>query len=324
MGWLHDALIPVGAVNNTDTGRMDANYASVNLMISGTNYASATLPTTQDEAWFHFVVEPEDAPQLAWDSNWFYIIDDSAINIVIADCQDGTTTFKWTDGTTTTSLGHTHRCEDDKREVWDVRVLLHATTGRVQIYKDDFLWSDSGDMDTIGVATGRKIETFEARSHASGVSGHMFHWSEFFVGLGAEPTLGLRLWSKEFDAAGTHTAWTGTYTDIDDGYVTDANVISTGSGAQRETFTFPAMPTTDISSNAIVDVAVSSLGLVNGGPSDYEHSLYVNSINYDGGALSVGVTQEWNQTNWATDPNTGVQWTKAGFEAAEAGVESIT
>lgn len=323
----HDCLIPVGSLVSTNAAYFDANYADQAHHIQGAGYAEASL-TPASECWFHFVLEGDTNPTTAWDNTWIDIYDDVSggeNRIFRATSVNGTTTFYWMHSGGSTALTPTYALPNANVSVtYDIQIIVHATTGRIRVYKDNVILVDSGDMDTVGDDTGRLVEKIRVRSAAQGQTTTDFYFSEFFIGEdSASDTRGLRMWTREFTANGTNTAWSGDYTDIDDGYITNAEIISSDTGTERETYTYPALPVT-LANNAILEVAVSSIGFRTGGPSDYKHSLRVGGTDYDGAALSVGTIQDWYQTRWVNNPDTGSLWKVTEFDGSEAGVVSVT
>lgn len=127
-------------------------------------------------------------------------------------------------------------------------------------------------------------------------------------------------------SAGTDTAWTGTYTDIDELGNSFTDVVSSATTGQKEGFVFDDVDTfyTDTSYDVLgVHVSYSAQNTTgNGGVRPF--ILSAGSYGYgDTEALVSSPTQGFSHF-FTTDPHTGAAWTIAGINAMEVGVESTT
>lgn len=310
----------LGALANTtacDTNYQDSGWA----INTGKELQGVFDGGNLTEMWIHFRMNIDGGSFR--DNNWFHIVDSvTGQSLVFADPNSGTTTFKYYIGSSTINLPNT-LTHNGITQTIDIHYKIHATTGFVKVYVDGGLHTETGDTDTVGTLISPSAEKVRWTPPNVTTNSSVFV-AEYIVGDdAASSTVGLRLVDLPADGNGTHTAFTGVYTDIDEAQATpDAAFVSSSTGGQRETFTFPALPA-GVPSNGIVEVGINSLGLVNT-LSDYKHSCYIGATDYDGANVGAGVTLARHFTNFTgTSPATGVNWTKAEVEASEYGLLSV-
>lgn len=119
------------------------------------------------------------------------------------------------------------------------------------------------------------------------------------------------------DGAGSNTAWTGTYTDIDDGVANTASSISTTSSGAAETNTYEDIP-----------FGVSSVHLVQWNFHGKADGRVRPMVRNGGGTEAYG-DYFWLPSDWGerrvvmeTDPITAAAWTGSNIDAYEFGVEA--
>lgn len=117
------------------------------------------------------------------------------------------------------------------------------------------------------------------------------------------------------NAAGTYSDWTGSYTDVNETFTNDANMISTVSDGQRSTFNYANLP--DLGTNYVIgDVFMNTRVRIDGvSPSTVRPVRRTNGTDNVGSPLTVGFG--FNET---INRYTGL--TKDDFDNSEFGVDS--
>jgi hypothetical protein len=139
-----------------------------------------------------------------------------------------------------------------------------------------------------------------------------------------QSTIGFVLGTCVPSGAGSTSAWTGAYTDIDEAVTSDADFISSGTANQVSTFAQTAIPTlTGYVVRAVCVSARAKRG--SSGPQNIRMALRSAGTNYFSGSdISLGLGYAPVQTIWATDPATSAAWVNTAISSLEPGVKSIT
>lgn len=136
-----------------------------------------------------------------------------------------------------------------------------------------------------------------------------------------ESTIGWRLATLDPDGAGTYTAWTGDYLDIQDG--TDGRFLIAASTGLRESWNlspYNAPPTP----SGIRGVFVKFQGdKGDTGPQAYQAFLRINGDDYDA-TPQTPVPGLFNLFEWADNPATAAPWDTSAFATLEVGIRSQT
>lgn len=134
-------------------------------------------------------------------------------------------------------------------------------------------------------------------------------------------TIGSKLVTKTVAAAGNYSAWTNTYTNVDE-VVPTADYILSATANQRFSATIGAFPAL-ASGESIESVAVHSYaGRDAGGPQNINHFLRISATDYDGSDKTLAVGLTGRSQFWQVSPATSVAFTVAELNAAEIGVRS--
>jgi hypothetical protein len=138
-----------------------------------------------------------------------------------------------------------------------------------------------------------------------------------------EPTIGFRVATYYPNGAGSDSAWTGTYTNIDEVTNSDADFINSATNGQVSTFAVTGPALTGYTVRAVSVSTRAKKGA--SGPANLRHAIRSAGTNYFSGsdiALDVGYTAV--QTIWETDPATSAAWVNAAATSLQAGVKAIT
>ena len=201
-----------------------------------------------------------------------------------------------------------------------LHVKMDNVSGIFRRYRNTVL---DGELlgDTIRTA-GTAINRIEFESHTG--SGTQIY-SEVIIAT--TDTRGRRLQRLEPTADGANTAWTGTFADVDEIGINDADYISTTTADQLETFV-AADIAASLSTAFAVEAVVVSVRARKGdsGPQNLQAVIRTASTDYMSSNYPTLNTmfQGGQQKVWDTNPNTLAAWTQAEVNGIEIGVKSIT
>lgn len=186
----------------------------------------------------------------------------------------------------------------------DIDIQLTASTYAIYV---------AGTLRDSGVANIATIETVGFIYAKTTISG---------VIIATEPTIGWLLACYAPDGNGANTAWTGDYTLVDEVVYDDADVISSGSVDQVETYTKAGLDFTGYAVRAVGVAARARRGA--SGPANLQGVLRVSGADYPSSSklLTTGYTP--NVYIWETNPATAAAWSAAAVPALEFGLKSKT
>lgn len=203
----------------------------------------------------------------------------------------------------------------------DIRISgMGTNAGVYEMYRDGSLVT-SGTADFTHV-TGIAQVAF-GRGVGAGSQASRIHWSEIIVA--DKSTIGHVLHTIPATSDGANTAWTGTYADIDEAAINDADFISGAADGDIETFKGAGRTLTGFEVKAVI-VAARALRDVTG-PQNLKGVVRVGGANYDSaGTVTPSVAFVGYSFMWTVDPSTGVKWSPsvAGGVNLEFGVKALT
>ena len=194
----------------------------------------------------------------------------------------------------------------------DYDLFVNITTGVAKLYV-------RGSV-SAATATGLSL------GHMSGITKARLHsdtGGRYFSQIVADttPTIGYRLASVHPNGAGSDSAWTGTYLNIDETSLDDADFVNSATANQVSTYTLSSVTLTGYS---VQDVTVSFRSKCGGsGPQNIEAVLRSAGTNYFSSNLAQDVGYAPYQNTWSTDPATSADWVLASISSLQAGVKSI-
>lgn len=199
----------------------------------------------------------------------------------------------------------------------NVEYNRHASTGYLRIYvaglqvfetTGDTIW---GGNSATGVDAFRFANNGNACLHTE-------------VVVADTSTLQMKVATLVKTGAGNYTAWTGTFADVDEAILDPSDVIYSGTGGQRISFTLSDLSATadDLNVLGVYQVSYAKKGAT--GPQNLQHSLRISSTDYDSSNLNPTSAYTRLVTEWLTNPATSAAWTAAAVNALEPGYESIT
>jgi hypothetical protein len=212
--------------------------------------------------------------------------------------------YRW-DGTTETLLGTlSNAFLTYAMNRLDFKVV-YSGTGSVEVYRNGTLMGTvTGDL--IGSSGSTTLNG--VRLKAGGLQGLPTDYTEAVAHTGS--TLGMRLKTLAPDAAGSFTAWTGTYQNVDEVAATDTDVINSATAGQEWSCNVTGLPAG--SSGTKVRAVKVSCEAAKGdsGPSAIGIGIRSGSttVYQSDQACSLAYTS-MHSANLETNPVTGQPWT---------------
>lgn len=201
----------------------------------------------------------------------------------------------------------------------DIYINVHASTGEFRIWKDgSSMMAFTGDTSIDNVNFGR--------IHWKGQTGGSNELNLSQVIVASESTIGWVLSTLNPDGNGANTAWTGSYTDIDEFALDTNDYIEAIAVNQVETSTVSningAYSTYNVKAVAVAMRASNDSGSV---ISDLQAAVRTSSTNYFSPNLSLPKdgSDYSRQYIWETNPNTSAAWSQAAVNSLEVGVKSV-
>lgn len=153
------------------------------------------------------------------------------------------------------------------------------------------------------------------------------------VGIGAQTgfsqvicsttsTIGGRLFTVPVTGAGSDSAWTGTYANIDEVTYSDADFINSASANQVSTFAVTAPTLTGYVVQAVAVTARAKKGAA--GPANLQLALRSSGTNYFSSSKALDAGYKAFVNIWDTDPATSAAWVNSAVSTLQPGVKSIT
>lgn len=198
------------------------------------------------------------------------------------------------------------------RQTLDIKLVAGASGSCAAYNGGDLIFSVTG-LDHTGFTGVDKVRML-------GVNTILDNWQFSQIFHSTKSTIGKKLKTLVVNGNGATSAWTGSYTDIDELVTNDGTSISSPTAAQVSTFTTAGGASGPI--RALIVTTRLHKGDT-GGPQSYQPVVRVSGTDYFGStvALDDGFTAE--EGIWETNPATGVSWVDTEVNAAQIGVKSI-
>ncbi len=202
----------------------------------------------------------------------------------------------------------------------DVKIVVHASSGEIRIYKDGTeILTYTGDTSIDNASFGRL--------HFKGQTGATKEMNISQVIVASESTIGWKLATLTPNAnSATNTAWTGDYTSIDEFPLSTADYIESDTTGQVETYGASDIDVTYSAYNVKALVIAARASNDSGSVvNDIQFALRTSATNYF--SSNAGLTKDGTdysvQGIFETNPNTGIAWTQSQVNGAEIGVKSV-
>lgn len=253
----------------------------------------------------------------------FYIWYDSGgtarIRLLFNPSPDTLTAQYW-NGSAWTAAGSAISISPNSVQEIDLHVVCNTASGSLKLYVAGTERINSGVIDLSGATNLKNIYLY-AWGNPGGLN-NTHCYSQVIVTDGL-PTIGWRLMTFYPSGAGSDSAWTGTYADIDESVYSDSDYIYSGTANQVQMVAATAVGSTTGYSIRAVGVGARAKCDATG-PQNLQLGLRVSGSNYfsSSKALSVGYAPIKNI--WETSPATSVAWTASELSGLQFGVKSIT
>ena len=198
----------------------------------------------------------------------------------------------------------------------DAKLVIHDTTGEFVLY--------ANGVQVLSYTSGDTLRNGQSDCNQVGV-GKFGSCSVSGVFVSTADSRNIDMQQLIPTSVGNYTAWTGTYTDVDDTGVPDGLFIESGTADQLETYGKTSLDTAFNSGYNLIALGVSARALRGtGGPQNLQ--MVVRSGTTDGvsSTQSLEVTYEPRFAEFANDPDTASAWGFSAMDSAEIGVKSIT
>lgn len=201
----------------------------------------------------------------------------------------------------------------------DMRVKMANSGGTIEVYVDSTLVFTSGLADTLHVGAG--INRMQFYKHAQDAS-TVGYFSGFIVA--DEDTRGMVFVDAGPTANGAEIDWTGSYADIDETGINDADFIAPTNTGDISTFVFGDIPG-GLSEYDVKSVIIASRGQKGGSaPTLYDFVARVGGTNYfKSPEFPLPPVFGPSQAIFNANPATSGAWDIGGVEAAEFGVRAV-
>jgi hypothetical protein len=273
--------------------------------------------TAVAELWLHFIVYTENVTN---STETVLTFRKNSSGLIQARLKKSTnsTTYQMqvsVDGSAFTDVGSTFTMTNLAQHEMDIHLKFHASTGAVDVYVDGTsVVAYSGALVSADNLVDEVHFSGEETSNAK-------YYSEIIVA--DESTVGWDLIALAPTAAGTHTAWAGAYTDVDETSVTTTDVMW-GTTGEQISFNFADLDGS-LNRRQVKGVAVAGAGQIVHTAADLQALVRVSGADYTSGDLGVDVGLgiiEFRHT-FTTNPSTSDPWRVAELNALEYGVKAV-
>lgn len=324
VGGEEDCFYPISGqafATETTSGRYVANLSRGAMKVTqGTSEIEINLSANITTGWLHWYMYQEIA-----DSNvddWIQIKKlngDPAFRICLNS--DGTWAVqKYSGAAWSADLAVSASAVLSSAAAYiDVKIIVHASTGEIRIYKDG--------TEVVTYTGNTSIDnTNFGRVHFKGQTGATkeMNISQFIAA--SESTVGWKLATLTATGNGANTAFTGDYTAIDEFPLNVSDYVESDTTGQVETYTASDIDSAYSTYN-IKAVSVASRAANDSGSTitDVQFALRTAATNYF--SSNAGLTKDGTdysvQQIWETNPNTTAVWTQSEVNGLEFGVKSV-
>jgi hypothetical protein len=202
-----------------------------------------------------------------------------------------------------------------KSATYDVHIRVHPSQGRLAWFVNGTFASDVSGINTAAIGDIALMRLGNVQDYTGTTD-----FSE--VLLASYNTIGHVVRRRTPSGAGTHSAWSGSWQDVDDPVTNDTNAISASAVGARSTFTAPALDATS-PGNVIKAVAVAARIRNDGDviPTNARACLRIGGVDYTApnnmriSAGFVGSVQVFEQ-----NPSTNAAWASISEANGEFGL----
>lgn len=301
----YDVTVGSGATWVTTSGWVDTVYQDGG--IRPNTRCASRLFTSQTDLWFHAEVRYGSTAG----SNFFCLLfRNNAGTEVVRFTRTGTGTnlqVSMYNGSSMQNVGSAFSFTDGVLRQIDIHIQC-GSGGLMEVYVDQSLVYS----ETVPYAQVDNVATVDLYDWSSA---NKAVWSQVFVA--DEPTLGWKMYGNRPNNNGTYTAFSGSYTDIDEQLYNDSDFISGGSDGDKETV--------KAASRGTITLEVKAIGVSararrdSSGPQNMDLMLRNGSDDHFEAVTGLSTGMLSFQKFWHTNPTTGNKWSAS--DAASADLE---
>jgi hypothetical protein len=196
----------------------------------------------------------------------------------------------------------------------DYDIYVNITNGDAALYVRG---SDLGASAT-GLSLGHMSGITKLRSYSDFSARYISQ-----VIADTDSTIGRRIATAYPSGVGANTSWTGSYTEVDEIVLNDADFINSATADQLESY---AITVPSLTGYVVQDVTVSTRAKRgSAGPQSMRHVLRSSSTNgLSGSDIALTAAYAPQQTTFTTDPATSAAWVNTAVASVQPGAKSIT
>lgn len=315
MGGEMGSFIPSDGTVTEGAGSTDyhnSNFARCALEADG-GYAEST-EFSLASGWLHGDLSSRSYS--GGSRTFYYLVDDTDTVVGRLTYNLGTNylTFEYLDNLAAwQQVGSIYINMEGKLHDVDLTWTVNSASGSFALYVSGTKRMEATALDLAHIAS---IDKFRYYSSTFGP-----RCSQFIVA--DEPTIGWRLMTAYPSGAGASSAWTGTYTNIDEIAFSDADFIFSDTAGDTSTFTVTTVGSlTGYTVRAVCVSARAKKGAT--GPTNLQLVLRAGGTDYNSASKALDVGYGAFLNIWEDNPNTAVDWLNADISSIQVGVEAIT
>lgn len=202
----------------------------------------------------------------------------------------------------------------------DIQFKIHDTTGIFRVYRNGALvYEFLGDTLVTGYTSFNRLYLQSPYTGGTNSSG----WAYSQVMISSNNTVGTKLKTLVPTANGTHTDWTGVFTDVDETGIAGVDNITSTVAGDIETYALGDIGTEGDPYNVAAVVTGYTASVQPTGPQNINPVLRVTATNYFQTALAgLDGSLKGYGSIYELSPATGIAWTKVEVNGMELGVRS--
>lgn len=202
------------------------------------------------------------------------------------------------DGSAWTSYPSSEIAQPNVPTQYALRVKIHPTLGRFEVYINGSLWFSSVPGDTTGWCVGSPSQVQLTIPNSNGIA----YYSEVMAAAASTPLAGLSLHTIVLVNEGALADWSGLVGNVNELQEDQATVISTGVPDTDESFVPDALPALPDGIMIRALIFSGKWRTTAGAPQNVEGFLRIGGVNYTKPQQAAGLVADTLQFIWEKDP----------------------
>jgi hypothetical protein len=237
-------------------------------------------------------------------------------------------------GVTTGNYGFYYNSNTGASPTWTLIGSTFALTGATRVILDIELTLGSphsaklyigSGLSQSGTFTQAALTALQAMRGSGSTGGNANYCFSQLMATEGISTIGGKVKYSRATGAGGNSGWTGAHIDVNEAINSDASTNTAATAALRQTY---AMGDVTVPAGLAIKSVFHALRAKNDGvaPNNIKSALLLSATNYDASANLPGIGTGFAPLieRYDTNPATGLAWTQAEWNAAEAGYLSAT